>query len=393
ADRVFYDETKPFTCLDGSKVIPFDQVNDDYCDCKDGSDEPGTSACSNGNFHCTNAGYRPIYIPSSRVNDGICDCCDTTDEYNSGAHCQNTCREMGRKEREELQKKAEMAREGMLLKQKYIEESQKGREEKQARLQELVEKRQSAQSEVDSLRAKKEEAEKPEKEAKDVHKKEWEDRREAEKAAFEKKRSLEAFTEMDEDSDGILSAQELLSHSELDSNGDGSLSDQEAQELLLGSQSVDVSTFQDSVWPQIKEKYKSKSEAPSPPPIEEGTESHPEIPHEDGDDDDGEDGGDDEDDDDLDEDHSTAPGKSQGEESEMPPYDDTTQKLIDAAEAVRNDYESASKSLKEIEDTIRNLEKEISLDFGPQGEFSYLYGQCYELSTSEYIYRLCHLTV
>ncbi|CAI9591376.1 unnamed protein product, partial [Staurois parvus] len=393
ADRVFYDETKPFTCLDGSKTIPFDQVNDDYCDCTDGSDEPGTSACSNGNFHCTNAGYRPIYIPSSRVNDGICDCCDTTDEYNSGVNCQNTCREMGRKEREELQKKAEMAREGMLLKQKYIDEFRKGREEKQARLQELVEERQSLQSEVDSLRAKKEEAETPEKEAKDAHKKEWEERREAEKAAFEKKRSLEAFTELDEDSDGILSVQELLSHSEFDSDGDGSISDQEAQDLLSSSQSVDVSTFQDSVWPQIKEKYKSKSDASSPPPIEERTESHSEIPHEDGDDN-GEDGGDDEDDvddnDDFNEDHRAPPGKSQGEESEMPPYDDTTQQqLIDSAEAARNEYESASKSLRDMEDTIRNLEKEISLDFGPQGEFSYLYGQCYELSTSEYIYRLC----
>jgi len=44
-----------FSCMLSGLEIDFLKVNDDYCDCpRDGSDEPGTSACSeNGKFYCT----------------------------------------------------------------------------------------------------------------------------------------------------------------------------------------------------------------------------------------------------------------------------------------------------------------------------------------------------
>ena len=67
-----------FSCLDKSEMIPFQLVNDDYCDCLDGSDEPSTSACPGQTFHCSRSS---AVIPSSRVNDGVCDCCDGSDEY------------------------------------------------------------------------------------------------------------------------------------------------------------------------------------------------------------------------------------------------------------------------------------------------------------------------
>ncbi|CAH2272973.1 glucosidase 2 subunit beta isoform X1 [Pelobates cultripes] len=396
SSRSFYDDSKPFTCLDGSRTIPFDRVNDDYCDCTDGTDEPGTAACSNGRFHCTNAGFKPQYIPSSRVNDGICDCCDTTDEYNSGALCQNTCREMGKKEREEMQKQAEVAREGFRLKQQFIEEAKKSREESQAKLQDMVQRRQSLQEQVDVLRSEKEDAEKPEREAKDAHKKAWEERREAEKEAVEKQQASEAFSNLDLDSDGMLSVPELVSHHELDTDGDGSLSVEEAQSILGGSYSLDSSSFHADVWPQIRDKYKSEQSAQPPPPppaqVEEAADTHPDFHPEEEEEDieegDEEDDSDD-DDDSSDQDHRTLPTKPHGEDSELPPYDEATQTLIDAADKARSQFEEAEKSFKDIEDTIRSLEKEISLDFGPDGEFSYLYGPCYELTTSEYIYRLC----
>ena len=76
---VYEGKDKKFTCLDKKGTINLSQINDDFCDCADGSDEPGTSACSNGRFYCINKGYRGKYLPSMYVNDGVCDCCDGSD--------------------------------------------------------------------------------------------------------------------------------------------------------------------------------------------------------------------------------------------------------------------------------------------------------------------------
>ena len=57
-------------------------LDDDYCDCSDGSDESKTSACSHLTvqktmFHCAD-GTGILY--SSRVRDGVQDCLDGSDE-------------------------------------------------------------------------------------------------------------------------------------------------------------------------------------------------------------------------------------------------------------------------------------------------------------------------
>lgn len=48
----FYEGTE-FRCLSNGHTIPLDHVNDDYCDCDDGSDEPGMSrVCMWGHLQC-----------------------------------------------------------------------------------------------------------------------------------------------------------------------------------------------------------------------------------------------------------------------------------------------------------------------------------------------------
>uniref|UniRef100_A0A673YR15 Glucosidase 2 subunit beta n=1 Tax=Salmo trutta TaxID=8032 RepID=A0A673YR15_SALTR len=408
--RQFYEENKPFTCLDGSSTIPFDRVNDDYCDCRDGSDEPGTAACPNGSFHCTNAGFRPAFIPSSRINDGICDCCDTTDEYNSGATCQNTCREMGRKERESLQIMAEITKEGFMLKQQLIHEAKRGQEDKRGKLTELQGSKKGLEGKVEALRTVKETAENPEKEAKERHLKSWEEQKELIRMEKDKTRMAEAFLELDDDADGYVSVAELQSHLELDPDSDGSLTETETQGLLGGADKVDTSTFQ-TVWSGIKDKYLHF------PILVEWSVLEPQIGYLGW----------------VSGQHFVGNGLYKcvrsglcdcGEFATRQPQClisagfgnncmlvlatlkylmmildmQTLHRHTRAGCIIRFENTNECTLCLQVNHLIchpefiwicRNLEKEIGFDFGPSAEFAYLYSQCYELSTSEYIYRLC----
>ncbi|KAI8899145.1 glucosidase II beta subunit-like-domain-containing protein [Globomyces pollinis-pini] len=89
-----------FDCLDHSNKNAV--INDQYCDCLDGSDETDSNACQNGHFYCQNKGHQPYNLKSYKVNDGYCDpeCCDGSDEFNSGVICPNTCVEIANQERQ-----------------------------------------------------------------------------------------------------------------------------------------------------------------------------------------------------------------------------------------------------------------------------------------------------
>lgn len=105
-----------FTCRDNSATLNFSCVNDDYCDCRDGSDEPGTSACS-GRFICANKGFRSTSIPSSRVEDRICDCCDGSDETN--IKCPNVCASLAKEEHQKFEAVLAEFRQGSKIRSSY----------------------------------------------------------------------------------------------------------------------------------------------------------------------------------------------------------------------------------------------------------------------------------
>ncbi|XP_021769090.1 glucosidase 2 subunit beta-like [Chenopodium quinoa] len=162
-DGKYYNTASEFIkCKDGSKKINRSQLNDDFCDCADGSDEPGTSACPNGKFYCPNAGHIPFVLFSSRVNDGICDCCDGSDEYDGKVKCQNTCWEAGKAARDKLTKKIATFQEGVALRRKEIEQGKLAFAKDEAELAKIKNEEKVLKGLVQQLKERKEQIEKAE---------------------------------------------------------------------------------------------------------------------------------------------------------------------------------------------------------------------------------------
>ena len=176
----FYKDAETFTCISNPSIkIPLARLNDDYCDCPEGSDEPGTSACSylsplspaqpsnfkDGNlnttpalpgFYCKNKGHQPSYIPFTNVNDGVCDyelCCDGSDEYEhvGGVKCEDQCAKIGkewRKQDEARQKSLNAARQ---RRKELVAEAERLRKEVEDRITTLKTQIEGATLKVDGL--------------------------------------------------------------------------------------------------------------------------------------------------------------------------------------------------------------------------------------------------
>ncbi|KAG8177830.1 hypothetical protein JTE90_002664 [Oedothorax gibbosus] len=404
--KVFYAPGHDFNCIDGSNRIPFSFVNDDYCDCEDGSDEPGTAACSNAVFHCINSGHISLNIPSTRVNDNICDCCDGGDEYNSTADCTNVCLELGRQAREELQKQQELFETGYGLWQQYSVQGKQIKEKNKAELENLK----NNEIEEEKIKAEKEaiknEAEDKEKAALDVYKSAKEEQQRMQEEIDmqrhqeeEQKLAEAAFLELDSDRDNILTYQELQQFQKFDSDKDGQVSEEEAKFFLHMKDFMDLDEFVTTGWMIMKPIYLMDKEPMTEPPTKEDIERETEAPDvkEQESDDETYNPDDDasEDEEDLVDDEEPEkppvfPSKEEAEtKPDTPEYDEETQKLVDAANEARREHKEVVDRLEKIRDEIRTLETFIESDFGTGEQFAVLKGQCFDYDDREYTYRFC----
>lgn len=388
-----YSPTKDFTCFDGTITIPFSYVNDDYCDCFDGSDEPGTSACLNGFFHCTNAGHRPLNIPSSRVNDGVCDCCDGTDEYASGETCVNTCEELGREARAEAQRVAELYKAGSHLRLELIEKGNAKRNEMAEQLQQLEKDKSEAVQIKDEKESLKNELEAKENEALKVYR-EAEEQERQKKAEEEKqnsiKEALEHFSKYDVNHDDVLTMDEVIIARVFDKDQSGNVDVEETKYFFGDSDSVDKDTFITTTWPLLKPLLMVKDGLFKPAEEQEDIETEQEGDVDEAGDLDTEYAGHDDETGDLDLPQDEQEEQEQEAEAEQTNvYDEETQKLVNEATEARRLHTDAERTVREIEANIRKIQQSLEKDYGLQQEFATLDGECWEYEDKEYVYKLC----
>lgn len=161
----YYKDATSFTCISNPDIkVDVSRINDDYCDCPDGSDEPGTSACSFVSplspnqpprfqptqiesqalpgFYCKNKGHIASYVPFTNVNDGVCDyelCCDGSDEWEGvgGIKCEDRCAKIGKEWKKQDEARQKSLGNANRRRKELVAEAERLRKEVEDRIQTL----------------------------------------------------------------------------------------------------------------------------------------------------------------------------------------------------------------------------------------------------------------
>ncbi|XP_017786645.1 PREDICTED: glucosidase 2 subunit beta isoform X2 [Nicrophorus vespilloides] len=387
-----YNPAKDFVCLDNSLSIPFSQVNDDYCDCPDASDEPGTSACIHGTFFCMNVGHTSTYISSSRVNDGICDCCDGTDEYVKGK-CANNCQELGQSAMKEAARQSELLKAGKQIRASMCEMGIKLKAEKKDKLVIFAAQKIEAEKIMREKEQIKKNIEELESAALEQYRQIEEENKRIKQEEENKKNRQEAedtFVRFDSNKDGIVEVSELQSLHTFDRDRNGEVTVEEAKYFLNSKDSMSLEDFVVEAWPAMKP-FLMLDEGLYKPPQPAGVGEVEEVPingEEPTTEAEFEEEGVNEEEDEEDEEH---PEEEEEHEETNPEvtYDEETQNLIEKATAARSEFTEADQSVRDIQSEITKIEEYLNKDFGPDEAFAPLEGECFDYMDYEYIYRLC----
>nr|XP_050868685.1 glucosidase 2 subunit beta [Vespula vulgaris] len=408
---ILYTPDRNFECLDGSLLIPFHYVNDDYCDCGDGSDEPGTSACRNGSFYCKNFGHKSMYIPSTWVNDGICDCCDGTDEYSSNKQCVNNCHDLGKEARLEAQKVEELKRQGNKIRMEMASKGKQIKSDTQVHLMKLwvdyeEATRNKKEKEILKIQAEERETLVLEKyktvEPKDIPSEETTKEKELSQSEVE-----DYFKMLDSDNSNTVTIAELQTRITFDKDHNGVVSEDEAMFFLNNKKEVSLQEFIETAWGNIKpfvmleqgiftkpkhDEIEKEEEEKVQETLEEKQgdvkEKQDNVEEEQGNVE--EEQVEEEQDNVEEEEGSTDEIEKEIEEQEQEvQYDEETQVLIDEATSARERYQEAEKAVNDLNNEIKLIEEKLERDYGKEDEFVTLDGECFDYTDLEYIYSLC----
>ncbi|GFZ18135.1 calmodulin-binding protein [Actinidia rufa] len=432
-DEIYYKASSWGTikCRDGSMKFTKSQLNDDFCDCPDGTDEPGTSACPNGKFYCRNAGHAPLSIYSSRVND---DCCDGSDEYNGNVKCSNTCWEAGKFAREKLKKKIATYQGGVTLRKKEIEQAKLTIAKDEAELSKLKNEEKILKELVQQLKEHKEQIEKAEEKERLQKEKEETEKKEAEEAQREKSKSMEEVASQgqpvesanhdkiglleDSPSDQDMGEQSTDSVAEVehtDNSGNEDVPNNEEQEddakkeeespvaYESGPDSVSKepkSLSKEELGRLVASRWTGENTGEQTREVDAVKDDKPEISkaptdaHDEeyeGYDSETEDDSQRYNDDDDEEEERTEDFGEENHDDFSSSYKSVSDDELNLSEAahVRKEYDDSSSKLSKIQSRISSLTKKLNHDFGPEKEFYSFYDKCFEIKQSKYVYKIC----
>jgi len=347
---------KKWTCGSG-KVVDASMINDDYCDCTDGSDEPGTSACVHGKFFCSNVGHKSGFIPSSQVNDGVCDCCDGNDEYNGRNTCFNNCLELGKESLQDTLTAIKRQETGLQIRAQQIAENQVKKEENEKQLAAVKAKYAELKIAWEEKKAKKEEENQKEQQEKDRRNKETE----------------------------ALGAQRASSSESAESTTDSSgaaTSDDSSSQIREVTETFAESANEHFPYPQEYAAPPMTPEKENPAQLEEPKADNPQTteafpyPAE----------------------YAYKEKQIEEKEEEVPADVDPVEEQKDeqedqyvspAAEEARRLFEQIDGDYTSMKKEMERLEKELGNDYGAENEFMSLKDQCVSVVVKQYTYEVC----